>query len=182
MIHFDIEWGDLRRIGEELGATDKQVKLALSRALGRTASRLRTLSTRGLKSELDLRRVSALRNRLKSLRLRKGSVEGVQLWYGLNDMPASWFRGTPKQTADGATFRGKDFQGGFVGRSQYAKGKTVFRRKGKARLSIEEQMMPVQDKAETYIEDDVFVQLEDIFWPLFRRELEARVKFKIGEA
>lgn len=182
MIHFDIEWHDLQRVGEELGASEKQIKLALHRALGRTASKLRVLSAKGLRSELELRRMNALRKRLKSLKLRKGGIEGVQLWYGLNDMPVSWFKGTPTQTANGATFRGHNFPGAFVAKSRYAKGKTIMKRKGKARLHIEEQLLPVQDKAAVFVEDKIFVQVETIFWPLFRRELEARVKYKIGDA
>ncbi|MDT9046491.1 MULTISPECIES: hypothetical protein [Enterobacteriaceae] len=181
MIHFDIEWNDLLRIGDELGASEKQIKLALARALKRTASKLRTLSAKGLRDELELKRLNALRKRLKSLKLR-GGIEGVKLWYGLNDMPVSWFKGTPKQTATGATFRGKGFPGAFVARSRYAKGKTIFKRAGKARLHIEEQLMPVRDKADVFVEDRIFVQVDAIFWPLFQREIEARVKYKIGAA
>lgn len=182
MIHFEIEWNDLRRIGDELGASEKQIKLALSRALNRTASKLRTLSAKGLRDDLELKRLNALRKRLKSIKLRKGRLEGVMLWYGLNDMPVSWFKGTPKQTTTGATFRGRDFPGAFVASGRYTKGKTIFKRKGKARLHIEEQLMPVKDKADVFVEDRIFVQVEQIFWPLFRRELEARVKYKIGGA
>ncbi|QPB08621.1 tail completion or Neck1 protein [Burkholderia phage Mica] len=182
MIHFEIEWSDLRRIGEELGASEKQIKLALSRALARTASKLRTLSARGLRDELELKRLNALRKRLKSIKLRKGVMEGVTLWYGLNDMPVSWFKGRPVQTASGAQFRGRDFPGAFVASSRYAKGKTIFKRTGKARLHIEEQLMPVQDKADVFVEDRIFVLVESIFWPLFQRELQARVKYKIGAA
>lgn len=183
MIHFDIEWSDLQRIGDELGATPKQVKLALSRSLARTASKLRTLSAKGLKNELDLRRLNALRKRLKSIKLRKGGIEGVQLWYGLNDMPVSWFKGTPRQDVGGAWFKDFYFAGAFVGRSNFKGGaKTIFKRKGKARLAIEEQLLTVKDKADVYVEDHVFVLVEKIFWPLFERELQARVKYKIGES
>lgn len=182
MIHFDIDWKDLQRIGDELGASEKQIKFALSRALRRTASKLRMLSSKGLKNELELRRVNALRKRLKSIKLKKGKIEGVQLWYGLNDMPVSWFKGTPKKTATGATFRGKDFPGAFVAKSQYTRGKTILKRKGKSRLSVEEQLMPIQDKADVFVEDKIFIQVDAIFWPLFRRELDARVKYHIGGA
>jgi hypothetical protein len=182
MIHFEIEWKDLRDIGDELGASEKQIKFALSRALKRTASKLRMLSVKGLKSELELRRMNALRKRLKSIKLRKGKLEGVTLWYGLNDMPVSWFKGRPVQTATGAQFRGRDFPGAFVAASRFTKGKTIFKRTGKARLHIEEQLMPVKDKADTFVEDRIFDQVEVIFWPLFRRELDARVKYKIGAA
>lgn len=181
MIHFDIDWKDLQRIGDELGATPKQVKLALSRALARTASKLRTLSAKGLKNELELKRIRALRKRLKSIKLRKGVMEGVQLWYGLNDMPVSWFKGRPRQDARGA-WSGKFFhEGAFVGRLKNGE-LTIFKRKGKARLAIEEQLQTVKDKADIYVEDHVFVQVEQIFWPLFTRELQARVKYKIGES
>lgn len=182
MIHFEIEWDDLRRIGDELGASEKQIKLALSRALARTASKLRTLSARGLRDELELKRLNALRKRLKSIKLRKGRLEGVTLWYGLNDMPVSWFKGKPVQAEGGATFRNMSFPGGFVASSRFTKGKTIFKRKGKSRLHIEEQLMPVQDKADVFVEDRIFVQVDAIFWPLFRRELDARVKYKIGAA
>jgi hypothetical protein len=181
MIHFDIEWDELKRIGAELDASERQIKYALSQALKRTASKLRTLSARGLRDELELKRLNALRKRLKTIKLRKGKIEGVQLWYGLNDMPVSWFKGTPTKTASGASFRGHDFPGAFVARSNYARGLTIFKRVGKSRLHIEEQLLPVQDKADVYVEDKVFVLVETIFWPLFMRELHARVKYQIGE-
>ncbi|MNK29144.1 hypothetical protein D3C87_475320 [compost metagenome] len=179
MLHFDIDFRQLTEAGQELNATPKQVQLALSRALSRTASALRTMSGQGLKSELDLRRLGALRKRLKSIKLRS-AADGVQLWYGLNDMPVSWFKGTPKETADGATFRGQKFPGAFVAKSSYARTKTIMKRKGKARLHIEEQLLPVEDKAAVYIEDNIFDKLESIFWPIFMRDLQARVKYKIG--
>jgi hypothetical protein len=181
MIHFDIDVNELKSIGDELGASEKQIKLAFSRALQRTASKLRMLSTKGLKSELQLQRVSALRKRLKTIRLRRG-MEGIQLWYGLNDMPISWFKGTPTQTPTGAQFRGVEYPHAFVASSRYAKGKTILKRKGKSRLAVEEQLYPVKDKADVFIEDKIFVELESIFWPLFRRELAARVKYQIGAA
>jgi hypothetical protein len=182
MIHFEIETGDLVRIGNELGASEKQIKFALTRSLARTATKLRTLSARGLRNELDLKRMNALRKRLKSVKLRKGKIQGVQLWYGLNDMPVSWFKGEPQKTETGASFRGVKFPGAFVARSNYSNGYTIFKRKGKSRLHIDEQLLPVKDKADIFVEDHIFVQVESIFWPLFRRELEARVKYHIGGA
>lgn len=182
MIYFDIDWKELHRIGDTLGASEKQIKYALSRALRRTASALRVLSSKGLKNELGLLRVNALRKRLKTIKLTKRSgIVGVQLWYGLNDMPVSWFKGKPTQTATGASFRGVDFPGSFVANSNYAHKKTIFKRKGKSRLSIEEQLLPVKNKADVFVEDEIFVHVETIFWPLFKRELAARVKYNIGE-
>lgn len=180
MINFDIEWHDLERIGDELGASKKQIKLALSHTLRRTASKVRVLSSKGLKTELDLKRVGALRKRLKTVKLTSRGMKGVQIWYGLNDMPISWFKGQPTKTAKGAAFRGRDYPGGFVATSQYARTKTIFKRIGNSRLHIDEQLFPVKDKADMFIEDKIFVLVEMIFWPLFRRELNARVKYHIG--
>lgn len=180
MLHFDIDFSRVVAAGDELQATPKQVRAALSRALARTASKLRTMSARGLRDELELRRIGALRKRLKSIRLRS-SDGGISLWYGLNDMPVSWFKGTPRQGTDGATFRGKDFPGAFVAKSRYAR-KTILKRKGKARLHIEEQSMPVEDQAVVFIEDQIFDQLESIFWPEFLRDLRARVSYNLGRS
>jgi len=180
MLHFDIDMRQLVQAGQEFNATPKQVRLALSRALGRTANSLRVLSSRGLASELDLKRVAALRKRLKAIKLR-ATAGGVSLWYGLNDMPVSWFKGTPKESSAGATFRGREFPGAFVAKSNYTRGRTVFKRTGKARLHIEEQLLPIEDKAKVFIEDEIFDRLESIFWPVFLRDLKARVKYNLGE-
>lgn len=181
-LYFDIDMAQLHAVADELQASEKQVKFALSAALRRTATTLRTLSARGLRDELQLRTIGLLRKRLKNLRLRMTSGDGVGLWYGLNDMPASWFKGTPKKTADGAEARGQKFPGAFVAKSQFKGRRTVFKRTSKARLHIAEQNLQVEDKAIVFIEDKVFDQVETIFWKHFRRDLNARVTYKIGEA
>lgn len=182
MLHFDIDAQNLEQIVLDLGATEKQVKLALSRALGRTATTLRTLSGRYLKDELALRTIALLRRRLKSLKLRVSGGDGFTLWFGLNDMPVSWFKGTPKQDASGASHGDAHFDGGFVGRSKFKNRKTVFKREGKARLHITEQLKAIGDKAQVTIEDKIFVQAEEIFWKHFKRDIQARVKYNLGEA
>lgn len=180
-LNFDIDSTQLGAVVAELGATERQVKLAFHAALRRTATTLRTLSARGLASELQLRTISLLRKRLKTLRLKRGA-DGVTLWYGLNDMPASWFKGTPTQDATGASMRGQHVTGAFVARSKYKGRKTMFKREGKSRLHIQEQNLAVGDQALVYVEDRIFSQTETIFWKNFTRELSARVKYKIGAA
>lgn len=180
-IHFDIDRSQLDQLATELEATPKQVKLAFNAACKRTATTLRTLSARGLAGELQLRTISLLRKRLKTLRLR-GTDDGVQLWYGLNEMPASWFKGRPKETSTGSTLRGQSIEGAFVAKSKFKGRKTIFKRTTKARLHIQEQNLPVQDEATVYIEDKIFDQTEAIFWKNFRRDLQARVRYSIGGA
>lgn len=180
-LHFDIDASQLNAVAAELGASEKQVKLAFSAASRRTVTTLRTMSARGLASELQLRTIGLLRRRLKAMRLRSNG-DGVQLWYGLNDMPASWFKGRARQDASGASKHGQHFEKGFVARSKFKGRDTVFKRKGKGRLHIEEQNIKVEDEAVVFVEDEIFSELEPIFWKNFTRELTARVKYKIGDA
>jgi hypothetical protein len=157
-----------------------QVKFALNRALSRTATTLRTLAARYLKNELALRTISMLRKRLKSLKMRATSGSEFVLWFGLNDMPVSWFKGTPKESGGGASFRGKQFAGGFVAKSKYKNRKTVFKRTGSGRLPIEEQLLEIGDRAQVIVEDEVFSETERIFWQHFERDLRARVRHGVG--
>jgi hypothetical protein len=182
LLHFEIDAQGLEGIILDLGATEKQVKFAIHRAVARTATALRTMAARRLKDELQLRTIQLLRQRLKSLRLRVTDGDGMTLWFGLNDMPVSWFKGTPKQDASGARFRGQEFAGAFVAKSRFKGRKTVFKRNGDQRLHITEQLLPITDKAQVVIEDEIFVQTETIFWRIFERELRARVRYRIGEA
>ncbi|MFM5422209.1 hypothetical protein ACET8S_04985 [Aeromonas veronii] len=182
MLHFDIDWQDLLRIGEELQASDKQIKFALSRALRRTEASLRKLSSKGLPKVLGLRVATALRKRLRSIKLRAtpGS-DGVALWYGLNPLPVSSFKGRVQQDDGGAWKKDYYFDDAFVAKSSKKGQNTIFKRKGKDRLPIVEQSITIEDAAFVYIEDEVFEQTLDIFWRHFQRDLKARVKFQIGE-
>ena len=186
MLHFDIDWRELLHVGEELQATDKQVIFALSRAMRRTEATLRRMSSRGLTKALQLRTAGALRKRLKSIRMRMSSPtardQGMGLWYGLNDLPVSSFKGRPTKSSGGAQFRGQQYDGAFVGRSQVKGKQTIFKRVRDARLPVAEQLHAIEDKAVTFIEDEIFDQVLDIFWQHFRRDLRARVKFKLGES
>jgi hypothetical protein len=182
MLHFEVDAAGLEQLVLDLGATELQVKLAMHRALNRTATTLRAMATRRMKDELALRTINLLRRRMKSLKLRATGADGFGLWFGLNDMPASWFKGTPKQGAAGVSFRGQDFPGGFVAKSKFKGRKTVFKRNGPGRLHITEQNLAMSDKMQVIIEDDIFVQTEQVFWKHFVRDLSARVKYKLGEA
>lgn len=178
MINYDIEWSQLIDVAKELQASVPQFKAAVSRACNRTAATLRKMSSKGLKDELQLRTAAAIRKRLKSIKLR-ANMQGMQLWYGLNDMPVSSFKGRPRQTSDGAQFRNTKFAGAFVAKSGVKGKQTVFKRRGKQRLPIVEQLLPIKDQADIYIEDEIFVHVEQIFWQHFRRDLAARVKYNL---
>lgn len=176
MLHFDLDARQIGTLINELGLTEKQAKFALARALRRTAATLRRMSERGLKSELDIRKMAYLRRRLKSLRFSRSSFEGMRLWYGLNDMPVSALRGSVKEGGDGAAFSGKagrhNVPGGFVAKGKW--GRTIMRRKGAARLPITEARVPVKDRMDVFVEDEIFTEVEAIFWKHFERDMVAR--------
>jgi hypothetical protein len=180
MLSFDIESIDLQRIGEQLGATPKQVRNALGRALRRTEASLRRLSSKGLSEELQLRTVTALRKRLRSIKVKSKDGQ-VGLWYGLNPLPVSSFKGRPTQEDGGSWFGEYYFKDSFVARSNYKGRNSIFMRKGKQRLPIIEQGITISDRAIVFIEDEIFVQTETIFWQHFKRDLAARVNFQLGE-
>ena len=180
MIHFEIDADQVRGLILELGVTEKQAKFALSRALRRTAATLRKLSERGIKPELDSKKLAYLRKRLKSIRFGGASFEGMKLWYGLNDMPVSALRGRMRKTTTGASFAGKagqkEFEGGFIQQSAHGYGRTIFMRKGKERLPLYEGEMPVKDRMDVFIEDEIFVQVDEIFWNHFVRDMRSRAR------
>lgn len=181
MLDFDIDESALHAVVKELGAAPREVRLSYNRALSRTAATLRRLSSQGLKSELGLRRATALRRRIKTLRVRRGQGSGVQLWYGLNDLPVSEFKGRVAGGASGASYAGPGgshhFPGAFVAKSREARRNTILRRKRETRLPVAEERLPIKDRADVYVEDRVFHRLEEIFWDHFRRDLTARVRY-----
>lgn len=181
MLHYDLDASQLTAVANELGATGKQVKYSLTRAMHRTESTLRKMSSKGLQKVLQLRALTALRKRLKGLKLRRGKDgESFGLWYGLNPLPISSFKGRPAQGATGATFRGQEYAHGFVAPSKVKGKRTIFKRAGHGRLPIVEQLLPIEDAAMVFIEDEVFDKVLDIFWQHFERDLRARVKYLVG--
>jgi hypothetical protein len=180
-LSFDVDLGQLYALGDELRASDQQVYQAFARALRRTVTTLRTLAARCLRDELQLRTLNLLRRRLKTtMRANTGRYAAGEVWVGVNDMPASWFKGRPRQTGGGADMRGQHFAGAFVAKSKFKGRRTVFKRDGKNRLHIAEQNLTVQQQAEQLVEDKVFQQANTIFWQHFRRDLKARVAYNIG--
>lgn len=188
MIHFDLDAKQIGKLITELGMTERQAKYALGRALRRTATTLRVKSERGLKSELDVKKLAYLRRRLRFTRFSRQSFEGARLWYGTNDMPVSALRGRIKQTQSGASFSGKagshNYAGGFVAKSKRGwtkNARTIFAREGKARLPIAEARLPVKDRMDIFIEDEIFADIDAIFWKHFERDMMARANYGVGK-
>ena len=177
MIAFDIDTKAMSDLADRLGATEKNIQLSINRALRRTAATIRVMSSKGLTNELQLRRAGEIRKRLREMKLRSNRAKSeIRLWYGLNDMRVSSFKGTPRDTSDGASFRNYKFSGAFVGKNKDRR-KTIFKRVGEDRLPISEQTIPVKDQMEIFIEDVIFPDIGDIFMKNFTADLRARTMF-----
>jgi hypothetical protein len=181
MLAFDFDTSEMKRIADEFDASENDLRHAESRALRRTASTMKTRGRKGLRTELGLRTAAELRKRLQGFRFKRGKGMGeVSMWFGLNDMRVSAFKGRATRTGAGASFAGQDFDGAFVGRN--AKGRqTVMRRVSKSRWPVKEERMSIEDKAQIYIEDEVFDEIEEVFFMNFRAEVRSRTLYGVGK-
>lgn len=181
MLAFDFDARELKAIADEFGASEKDLRYAYSRALRRTAQNMKTRARKGLRTELELRTAAELRKRLQGFRFKRGKGMGqVSMWFGLNDMRVSAFKGRATGTGSGASFAGHDFAGAFVAKN--SKGRpTVMRRATQRAFPIREERMPIEDKAQVFVEDQVFDKIEDVFFKTFRAEVRARTLYKVGK-
>lgn len=178
MLAFDIDAGRLDDIEAAFDATPKQMKLATARALKRTAGTIRRISSTGLQSELGLRNATALRRRIKDFKVGKGG-SGLKLWYGANDLPLSAFKGRPKAVAGGVQFGDTMLHGAFFVK---LRGKRrILQRTGAGRWAIAEATLPVADRMMVFLEDEVFVDLDTIFFKHLYSEVRAATVLNIGE-
>lgn len=179
MFTLEIDQSKLKAIVRELGASDKQVRMSVHRALNRTATTLRKLSSQGLKTELELRNAKLLRRRLKTMKIKSAAKSGVRLFYGLNDMPISAFKGSSRKTSSGVKFRNQIIQDAFIGKNNHGK-RTVFKRKSSARYPIDEYKIDIKERADDFLQNKIFVQVEAIFINNFKSDLRARTIYGVG--
>jgi hypothetical protein len=181
VLRFDIDSVQLRELSERFGASSKDVESAYSRAMKRTAGNIRKLSSKGLQSELGLRNATALRRRIKEFRFKgRSRSESIVLWYGVNDLPLSAFKGRPVAVPGGIEFNGTKIVGAFFARPG-GKKRGIYQRAGAARYPLIEATMPVADRMMIYLEDEVFVDIEGLFFRNFASEIKARTIYGVGQ-
>ncbi|AUQ54512.1 phage tail protein [Phaeobacter inhibens] len=180
VLSFDFDARELAKVAEEFGASEKDLQFAYSRALRRTAQTMKTRARKGLRTELELRTAAELRKRLQGFRFSRGKGLGeVRMWFGLNNMRVSAFKGRALRTGSGASYAGQQFAGAFIAKN--SKGRpTVMRRATQRAYPIKEERMPIEDKAQLFIEDQVFDEIEEVFFKNFRAEIRARTIYNVG--
>lgn len=179
MLGFDIDQRQVVAIADEFAASNKQVEMAYKRALTRTAATLRKIASAGLKSELGLRNTTALRRRIKEYRIRRAGAGGVKLWFGANDLPLSAFKGRARAVPGGVKFGETMIHGAFFAKRGGRRG--VYRRLTDAAYPIDEARLPVADRIMVFVEDNVFVDLEAIFFKHFGDDIRRRTIYKVGD-
>ena len=124
---FDIDVEELRDIAAQDGATQHQFRLAYSRALKRTASKMRMKALAELKTGLAPRKMDTLDRRLFSTRITRGNaMDEALLWFGLNAIKIKDLRGRIR----GQRVRRHDLRDPVTGR--FIKENRVRRRRRKA--------------------------------------------------
>lgn len=172
----------MAKIADEFSASEKQIRQAYARALRRTASNLKTQSRKEIRQALGLRSAGPLRRRLQGFRYHRGGggMGGVRMWFGMNPIAVSSFKGRVAQTAAGAARDGVVYRGSFVAKNSKGR-RTIMRRRGAARYPIVEEAVDVSDEMEAVIEAEVWGQIEEVFFGHFLSEIRARTIYGVGK-
>lgn len=154
---------------QALAASEDQTRKAAVRALNKTARWLRTQVTRDTARSLDVK-VGAVRPGLVLLRARNSRPEaGVALAKTAGVIKAAAL-GTPRQTARGVRVGRRHWDHAFL--ADMPNGhQGVFRRRGKARLPIQEVQLVVTGRMANVMEDLSDGPALRHFETLFQREL-----------
>lgn len=171
-LSLNIDESQLQRAALDFDATPAQLRKAWRSALTKMARWIRTRSARGLSSELELPQ-NIIRARIKSTMDQKGG--SLRVWYGLDPVGLSSLK--PRQTSEGVTAGKHKRPGAFLANSRSGT-RQVFKREGKQRLPIKRQTVDINDRAVTYIEDDLLGadEFDRQFWKFFEHELAWRTQ------
>ncbi|AWX93109.1 hypothetical protein DPM13_07965 [Paracoccus mutanolyticus] len=180
----DLDLSEVRRVMAELENTKEEIGAATTKALRRTASALRVMASKRLTSELQIRKAMELRKRMKDMKLRvKSDGSAVMgMWFGLNDMGVSKFKGRIRKTPAGASFRGVEYPGTFVAKMAEDRLLSIYKRRGRDRFPVVEQTLPIKDQADVIIEDEIFPEATRIFMKNLLHELRYRARLRAEKA
>lgn len=183
-VSIDVDLHRVKLAMDELQNTPKEVAAATTRALNNTASALKKMSQMRLRSELALQEAGTLRRRMRTMKTRIKGADGAKvigLWFGLNDLPVSAFKyqRLPKEYPGGATFQQYEFPGAFV--AKVGKGKrSIYKRAGAGRFPLVEQTLPIKDRADRILEDEIFPEATRIFVGKLMHELQYQARKRGG--
>jgi len=176
MIDLEVSSEGLQQIQLDLAATEAQALKALNSTLTKMAAWLRSKSVKGLSANLQIQQ-KVMRRRLRAFRLSRHPNGGqITVWYGLDPIALIYLGA--RQTKGGVSAMGGRFvQSAFIANGRNG-NRQVFKRQGKKRLPIDKQKAEIEDKANTYIEDQLLgtEEFEARFFTIFERELKWRTQ------
>lgn len=193
LFQFDLD--ELQGIARQAGATKKQMEMAYSRALSRTAVTLKKEAMKLMRDGLSLKSNAQLRKRLLSLRnSTKGTaVDEFKIWFGLNRIKIKDLRGRirgdilPRHSVRGSDGRFVPVpvrepvsftpKGSMLSPRRWPDGRVALDRKGQKTIRVQRRdaEIDVYDALSTQIEDDIFPRAVEIFLNHFRDDLRGRV-------
>lgn len=187
---FGIDPSELESVQLMLGGTEKDLLAAYNRAIARTSVTMKSQSSKLMRDGMDAKGLKEVRKRMQvhkySFRLGQtdsDKLDELKLWFGLNDMSIGRLKGRlsrlgSKRSPAGAAFTSKTlgqqkYEDGFISR---VRGKrSIFARKGAARFPIREKKVAVGEALQFRLEDEVFMDLPEVFMQHFTTDMKGRV-------
>lgn len=196
-----IDLGNISNLAVYLKATEKQMLQAYGRALGRTATWLKTRSARMAAEGVKVRKLDTLRKRMGYYRRKAaaGDPDALKFWFGLNAMPVSDLKGkiagkrgkrharrdkktgrfikrrkgsaAPVFSPDGMSLPDTAFEDGYVTRPDAGR-RTIFVR-GKYRTR--EATIDIQEPMERDVISDLIREMPSHFMEEYEHEIKYRV-------
>lgn len=171
------------------------MRAAYHRALSRTAQTVKARAKKLLKDELQVKTAKLIRKRLQTYRLKSPTKEReldtLKIWAGSNEIPVGFLKGRIKPlgknksrpTSIQFTPSGKvpvqEYKGGFV-LNRY-KRKSIFLRKDKGSHYIREARAPIHGQVNKIIQDELAIDVVDIFMRHYETDIKARVRMGMNK-
>ena len=168
---------DTKKVQKALNLSEKQMTALHKRAAKRTAQNVRVIASKGNLGIGEFRRKKVPRARVKPL--NRGDKIGI--WFGLNDVSASEFKGTPKKVEGGVTLRGKFYKGYFLARFKHDPNPKSVKRVlilPPGKRSWEEVRVPIEKAARAFINNEIQPKVEGLFNKNFEQAVEGQATLK----
>lgn len=136
MLTVSVNLEELASVQRALTATTEQVNRAATRALNKTLTFMGGQGRRILAEESGLP-LKSLRSRVRIGKASRSTLRG-SVWFGLAPIKAI-YAGSARQTRSGVTARGLSYTGAFLATMPSTGHLGIFKRRGSARLPIDEQ-------------------------------------------
>jgi hypothetical protein len=171
MLDIQVDASQLGHLAIDLQATGPQFDRALRSTIGKMVKWVKTRSLRVMAKEANVPQ-KILRRRIRVAKA-KTTAAGTEMaiWYGQNPVGLIYLK--PKKTSTGITATGRKVNGAFI--ATMKSGHTeVFKRRGKARLPIDEQSTSVKEHMDEVLNREFIAaaSFEAQFFKVLEHEIE----------